>query len=646
MKYTESQISFIIKQKLKGDTYSEIMKDFNKKFKCNKSVKAIENVFNRYGGDYKKQVRRGNKSIYTESQISFIIEQRNKGLTLREITIKFNDKYKVSKSAKSIEHVLGRCRCNVNLEAEKKRIVNSLLKFVKNKDFFPKRSQLRGIGLTESSILTTFEMKSLQEFFVYFRNTYNIEIFDEHDFSKERWSKTLKEIKKYKNFVVTSVMTGSKVDLKCFKTLKHYCKLNNAALLILPCSDPAKDKGFSKFKLDYILKDELIVWKDLWLNKNVLLSSIKLSAKQIIPLTGLSRISKNKKSGAFIFASPKHFLKFLPVKDNSKPKAMMTACAITVPDYKTIKFMSKRTEYIAAADHKMGAWIFSIKNSKIFRFRNIEFFKNGSFSDLDKTYHSNGKVTHSVVELLALGDSHSDERDKLFENAAKEVAELVKPKNLALADLFSGVSVNHHERDKSIALAKRAMEDKLILRKEAEEYIEALKFYLSFKTKKIYLKYGNHEEFLDRWLETGDFKRNPVNAYLGYLLSNAKIHGYNPLQYLVEDHMNFRNSKLHFLKKGESLEIEGIENSRHGHEGINGRRGLSLRSAEEAYGKCTIEHSHSPNIQNGVYQNGTGSNLNPVYADPNCPNSRAQSMTLQFSGGTRQMIFVLRGKWR
>jgi RNase P/RNase MRP subunit p30 len=46
-------------------------------------------------------------------------------------------------------------------------------------------------------------------------------------------------VKGFKRFVITTAVTGCKVDMNFYKSIKTYCKIKDAALLILVASDPA-----------------------------------------------------------------------------------------------------------------------------------------------------------------------------------------------------------------------------------------------------------------------------------------------------------------------------------------------------------------------------------------------------------------------
>src|SRR5690606_26016423 len=99
------------------------------------------------------------------------------------------------------------------------------------------------------------------------------------------------------------------------------------------CSDPAHTKEHKySFSLSHKLPANAVVFRDVALNSNIFLSTIKLSAKQINPLTGLKRLTKH---GTCILASPKQMLEHVAVSNKKTiPRALMTTGAITKSDYR------------------------------------------------------------------------------------------------------------------------------------------------------------------------------------------------------------------------------------------------------------------------------------------------------------------------
>jgi len=323
------------------------------------------------------------KSTYTDKQILFIMNAKVQGLTYSEITELYNDKFDEDKTTSAIQTVFLRNKNDYDLpeiqtHPEKKkqetinRIIDNYANFVSNNGYLPTMADLVEEGSASRTISTHFngldglDEKAREKYPKVFSK-----VIDELSFTDDQFKSLKDEVKKYKKFVITSAVTGCDVHQQSLDSLKNYCKRNNAKLLILPCSDPAASRGRSKWQLDPKLDKKSIVFRDLNLNDKFFISTIKLSAKQINPLTGLSRIGQ--RSGSFCYASPKQALEYVANSMAKKqPRALMTTGAITKPQYETERYMSDRTAYIADHDHIMGAIVVEIKNNREFFFRQLQ----------------------------------------------------------------------------------------------------------------------------------------------------------------------------------------------------------------------------------------------------------------------------------
>jgi hypothetical protein len=586
---------------------------------------------------------------YKKEHINYILKLRKKGVKFSQILKDFNKKFNVKKTKKSIErafetHVSENVDTKaINSENIKDDIVATFCELVQKLGRIPRNSDMAKVGIRSKKIRHHFG--SSEELYSIARKKKPKifkDIVDENLFTDDRFTELNQKIKRYKRFVITTAVTGCDVNVKALASIKNYCKRNKALLLVLPCSDPAKVSKISKWQLDSRLAKEAIVFKDLWLNTNVLVSTIKVAAKQIKPLTGLHRLSQ--KTGTFIYSSPKQFLEFVPVGDNQKPKCLITTGAITDPDYETDKYMSERTAYISQNDHKLGAFIVEIKDSKRFFIRNIEIDESGCFVDVDRKYKPDGTIKQgSLTELVAVADYHVQETDPNVKAVIKDIVHRTTPKFVTYEDFFNGTSINHHETNKIVTLAKKAEAGGLILKNELAENVEELKEICQYPCKHVIMKRANHEAFLVHWLQDSEYLNQPHNYALGLKLASAMVEGSDPYQHAIEHVFGFRNKKLRFLKKDELFKVGGIENSCHGHLGPNGKRGASLEALERSFGRCNSAHTHSPAIFRGVYRNGTSSYLKLSYCEGS--SSWANSIILQHFGGTRQLVIIIDGEY-
>jgi hypothetical protein len=471
-----------------------------------------------------------------------------------------------------------------------------------------------------------------------------LDVYIEDMMTEQQLDKLRATITNNKKFVITTAVTGCELDGKMYKSVKTYCKKNNAALLILIASDPASnlDRG-SLGRVDKRLTSEAIVLEDSELNSNIFLSTIKLSAKHIDPIAGLGRIGQRE--GSFVYASPKQRLKSSPVSNTKLPHFLMTTGAITVPDYTSANYMSNRTAYIAHYDHVMGGVIVEIGDSDEYHFRQFQCDQTGKFIDLGIEYSATG--TKKIrPEAFVLGDWHSGSTCPMSKLVWDDICRTLKPKKLVMHDLFDGKSINHHEAHNIDSKAKRAESGQLNLREELNLVARDLEYLTSLSDEVVIVK-SNHDEFLDRFLQKGDFKNDPYN-YKTFL--ELALHYVNtsedPLKYGVEKMGNINikcMSKIRWLKRDEDLRLADIQLGAHGDKGANGARG-GLQSMEFAYGNSVTGHSHSPEILRGAWQVGTSSHLKLGYNVG--PSSWLNSSCLVYPNGQRQLINAIKGKYR
>ena len=471
-----------------------------------------------------------------------------------------------------------------------------------------------------------------------------LDVYIDDIITEEQLEKLRDTVKNNNKFVITTAVTGCVLDTKSYKTIKQYCKLNKAELLVLVASDPASnlDRG-TLGRIDKRLTSEAIVLEDTHLNSNIFLSTIKLSAKHIDPITGLGRIGQ--RDGSFIYASPKQRLKSSPVSNIKMPHFLMTTGAITQPDYTSANYMSNRTAYIAEHDHVMGGLIVEIGDSDEYHFRQFQFDEKGAMIDLGKQY--NGKSVKKVKpEAFVLGDWHSGSTCPMAKQVWKEICTQLKPKNLVLHDLFDGRSINHHEAGNIDSLAKRAELGHLNLLDELKLVARDLEELHKWVKNLVVVK-SNHDEFLKRFLQKGDFAGDPYNyktflkLALEYVDTNC-----DPLKYGVEQLGELDKgvvSNVKWLERDEDFIVSGIQLGAHGDKGANGARG-GLKSMEFAYGNSVTGHSHSPEILRGAWQIGTSSKLKLSYNVG--PSSWLNTSCLVYPNGHRQLINAINGKYR
>lgn len=446
----------------------------------------------------------------------------------------------------------------------------------------------------------------------------------------------------YSKFFVTTAVLGCNVDKKFLASIERWCKDEGGKLLVLTQADPAKrnQRADEIGYLDKAIQGAVIVSEDTALNSNIHISTIKLSAKHIDPITGLSRLGQRE--GSFIYASPKQRLKAVPTSNTELPHMIMTTGAVTESDYNTDKYLSERTATIAAHDHVMGGIIVEVVDDNSYHFRQVQADENGKFIDLGYEWSSKGYKEVKAAALVC-GDWHAGDTNPDVIKATKEMIAYLNPETIVLHDLFDGKSINHHEKDQLILKASRALRGELSLMSEFKQVAEDLDM-LSELCSNIVVVKSNHDEFLSRYLQAGLYVRDHENHRVSLQLALAMLDGDDPIQYGVEELVGLeRPENVRWLTRDEDLKIARIQLGAHGDKGSNGARG-SLKSMEQAYGLSVTGHTHSPEIIRGAWQVGTSSHLKLTYNVG--PSSWLNTHCVVYPNGSRQLLNMINGEWK
>lgn len=542
-------------------------------------------------------------------------------------------------------------------ERKKDEVLSSYISFVKKNGAKPTIYDLSQIGISRDAITRTFGTMANLETAAregspdIFNDMYISSLFNDDTFAH------LDDvISEYSRFVITTAVTGCSIHESSLASVKKYCEINNAALLVLVSSDPTHnmDKGDTSEPvgkrfgtIDKRLAQECIVLKDLAINNNLKIDTLKISAKMIDPSTGIARFGQ--RSGSLIIASPKQRQKVVPVSNYKLPHIIMTTGAITIPDYTTGNYMSERLAKIAAYDHQLGAIIVEVEDEEVFHFRQIQFDKKGNFYDIAGNkaalYTPNGMIEASKSAALVLGDLHSGETDPQVMEAWNDLAQIIKPDYVVIHDGFNGMSINHHEEKDRIIKAKRSKNKELSLEKELDKFAEDLTALSALANKEVVVVKSNHDDFLDRYLKEGRYVNDPENHYISLKLAVVMLEGSDPLKYAVEEIIGLDEStKVRWLKRSEDFKIARIQLGAHGDKGPNGARG-NLTSMEAAYGQSITGHSHTAEILRGAWSVGTSSYLKLSYNEDS-PSSWTNTSCIVWPNGQRQLINVISGKYK
>src|SRR5690606_1902213 len=207
------------------------------------------------------------------------------------------------------------------------------------------------------------------------------------------------------------------------------------------------------------------------LNDNLRISAIRISPKQIEPVTGLDRLGQ--RDGSFIFASPKQRLKYVATSNANLPHCLMTTGAITLPQYNGKHYRELRLDEIARHDHVMGGIVVEIESDQIFHFRQVQFNSRGAFIDFGVEYHADYSK-QAPAAAMVLGDLHCADLDEEAYSQSISMINELNPKYLVLHDIFDGKSISHWTKDKKVYRATQFKHGFLSLQDEIKNLVERL----------------------------------------------------------------------------------------------------------------------------------------------------------------------------
>lgn len=429
-----------------------------------------------------------------------------------------------------------------------------------------------------------------------------------------------------KRYIISSVVPGAKPNVDFLEAIDNYCKYKKAELILIPTAPLYKDDEISQPLL------RKVIIKDRKLNDNLYISLMPINPETVDPISGLDR--QTQLTSGIIFASPKQRLKSIASPKNDLPRMVMTPGACTKKYYRDTK-----RGIVAARDHIDGAIIVEIENSDIYHFRQVQASKNGSFIDLGVRYNPNGKPTKERAEAIIPGDWHCGFTDPVVVSSVFDLIGKLKPKYTILHDFADCISINHHIEHKWLQRAK--LDNLQSLENELALIARELKTFENVGNKVVIVK-SNHDQFLDRWLEEGNYVRDPQNHIIGLELALAKSKGFDPLLAGISKY--FKPKRTTFLRDGDSFTLtkKKIECGVHGHRGPNGARG-SASALSKAYGTAVTGHQHSPEIQNSLFVVGTSTYLQLSYNGG--PSSWCQTLCIVYKDGSRQLINIINKKY-
>lgn len=403
-----------------------------------------------------------------------------------------------------------------------------------------------------------------------------------------------------KRFIISTILPNSKVNTNFISAMELYCKTNNAELILVPIRGVRNEVLFNE--QDAKLYGKYFCTESIF-NSNLRLVNTGITANNKNPIQSIKELGH--KNYSVIAGSTKQCMELIP--SIHKDKVHLVYLTGTCSD---IIYKKNVTGHINSENNTMGALVVEIQDDKIFYIRNVEWI-NGYFVDLNKAYYPN-KVEKIEAEAIVAGDFHlSGDEDTKALDLLKQEIKFLKAKKLFIHDFCSHNTINHHEQDNWVKMAKMM---KKFINLEAEHDYTAKVFNdwsEDLKHLDFYIVKSNHDRWLSRYIGNRNlWIHDNSNALYAHTLCGYALMNMDPFE-LTMRHKIRRDIKIHFIQD-KSFKIAGIELGLHGDIGNNGGMS-SLRSLELSAGKCVVGHSHTPRILFKGFQVGTCTKLDLGY---------------------------------
>ncbi len=466
-----------------------------------------------------------------------------------------------------------------------------------------------------------------------------------------RFGENRKFSKTCKRFIVTAAQNGTPVNDVWWATLLNMSRVMKAELLVIPIryKNPTSHWSASASNEEYWVKEvESFLWNQrMSLNRNIMvLGDIKTQPTASSPLTGFDAFAS---ASSGIIGHTKIQLKAVPSTSNKMAKVLTTTGACTIPNY-----TDSRAGAVGEFHHSLGAVLVEIDTPTRFFLRHLHFDqKSGSCTDLDKTYFPDKVKASPRALALVMGDTHVDAADpaviEATFGAAGGIVSVLRPKHLVWHDLLDGYSVNPHHAGKPMVKVGKMVGNAANVRDEVKRAIGFIDAHTTKDTQSVIVP-SNHNDFLGRWIDSHDWKGDPLNAEFYLETALAMVRGTKYTARGTEYPEAFAHwmheAKLpncRILDIDESFMLEEVELGMHGNLGPNGVRG-SINNLRRISNKSIIGHSHTPGIEEGCYQVGTSTFLRLEYNRG--ASSWMNAHCVLNADGKRQLLIVVDGKWR
>lgn len=456
-------------------------------------------------------------------------------------------------------------------------------------------------------------------------------------------------------FLITTAISGCRVDLPFWETLHKMAEHIGAQVLVVPVPyhNPTSrfenvgttyDERITPYAAGYRLVlpsgVETLVGARIALSRRLVLAAdVPIQPTAARPLSSMHTYVA---PASGIFGHTKMAMESIATPHGMPPQFTYTTGACTVPMYSRSKAGKKGEHH-----HVCGALVVEIDGDN-FWVRQVRGDKRGSITDAETTYCRDGSKATGPIETLTLGDLHVVRRDESNWAAMLDMLQVLKPRAVMLHDPLDFQSQSHHNtylEDFKLTMMGKAN----VLDEVCETVDRIAELIAATEGTTFYMIPSNHNEHFRRWLEGPAPRKDHQNAWIYHHTLAAMLEqvraglAADPFAYWFARLRPLLTNRVRFVQRGESLMFKNIEHGEHGDKGPNGSRG-SRAAIARAGAKYTIGHGHGAGIHDGVYQAGTSSQLFMGYNTG--PSDWSHSHVLLYESGRRAIVTVSDGCWR
>jgi hypothetical protein len=460
-----------------------------------------------------------------------------------------------------------------------------------------------------------------------------------------------------KRFLFTCAQNDTPLHRPTWRSLQTLAKHYNAQIVVSryvydlsyhnESSKPAKksartDRSWPSEIMPYVIDERMPVAKGLeWCGELQILPTAKR------PISGFESYTGRN---SCIIPHPKIAMESVASGKQEGTKLIHTTGCVTRKNY-----IQKKAGQIAQFHHAYGALLVEV-NDRSWWFRPVTASENGTLYDLDVKVVGDKLTTGNRVKAIIWGDAHVRQADPMVAELAwgkGGILDTLRPEHQIFHDLLDFKSRNHHDIGNGRLRFRRfvgAPEDDCV-GAELDEVAVALAKRSRAWCKSVVVA-SNHDEALQKWLDTADYRSDPRNALTFLKLQSAlyNAEATKDTRFSVFEHaMHERGIKgVNFLRIDDSYIIcpdanGGIELAMHGHLGVNGGKGSMIGFARMGR-KSFIGHGHRASIVDGVWMVGTSSLMDLGYNRG--PGAWSHTFGVAYPNGKRAMCTIYNGGWR